>query len=249
MDLKGKNVIYIGGFGGIGQKCVEELLKREVDNLFIFELISKDEYLKSLQEKFPSSKIEYIMVDMSKVETVENAYTKVMEKVGQIDMVVNGSGLLNERLIDLTVAVNLTGVIHSNLIALNYMSKAKGGCGGVIVNIASVAGLEPLAFTAVYSATKSGLINFSKSMANPCYYQNTGVSFVVVCPGATITGIVRDLASKSTFPEYYEEIRQSIAKHVIQTAEQFAQEFIKILDVAENGTIWTIEGGNFQNVN
>lgn len=45
------------------------------------------------------------------------------------------------------------------------MSKANGGHGGLIVNIASVAGLEPMAFTAVYSATKSGVISFTKSMA------------------------------------------------------------------------------------
>uniref|UniRef100_A0A1I8MVK8 Alcohol dehydrogenase n=1 Tax=Musca domestica TaxID=7370 RepID=A0A1I8MVK8_MUSDO len=248
MDFKGKSVVYIGGFGGIGQKCIEELLKREIGFLFIFELATNDEYVKKLKESFSNCKIEHISVDMSKVATIENAYKCVMEKIKHIDMVVNGSGILNERLIDLSVAVNLTGVIHSNFIALSYMSKANGGHGGLIVNIASVAGLEPMAFTAVYSATKSGVISFTKSMANPSYFQNTGVSFIAICPGGTITKLLADLQSKSTFPEFFEEVKKSMGKQALQSADAFAEEFIKILEIAYNGTVWTVEGGTVKNV-
>lgn len=116
MDFKGKSVVYIGGFGGIGQKSIEELLKREISFLFIFELATNDEYVKKLQESFPNCKIEYIPVDMSKVVTIENAYKCVMEKINHIDMVVNGSGILNERLLDLSIAVNLV----SHLLAFSY---------------------------------------------------------------------------------------------------------------------------------
>ncbi|XP_073841358.1 alcohol dehydrogenase 1-like [Musca autumnalis] len=186
---------------------------------------------------------------MSKVETIENAYKVVMEKVGNIDIVINGSGILNERLIDLTASVNLAGVIHSNLIALDHMSKAKGGRGGLVVNISSLAGLVQMPMTAVYSATKTGVINFTKSMANPCYFKNTGVSFIVLCPGATITSIIADLAPKSTLPEYYEDVLKTIGKQAIQTADQCAQAFMKILEIADNGTVWTVEGGNFEKVN
>ncbi|XP_061390652.1 alcohol dehydrogenase-like, partial [Musca vetustissima] len=244
MDVKGKCVIYIGGFGGIGRKCIEELLKKELAHLFIFDLATNDIYLSKLQKEFPNSIIEYVRVDMSMVETIKDAYKVVMDKTGGIDIVVNGSGILNERLIDLTVAINLTGVIHSNLIALNHMSKAKGGRGGLVVNIASLAGLENMPMTAVYGATKSGVINFTKSMA--AYYECSGVNFIAVCPGATITPIVADLASKSTFPEYCEAILKTLGKQSVQTAEQCAQAFMKIVETADNGTIWTVLGGNFE---
>lgn len=48
------------------------------------------------------------------------------------------------------------------------MSKANGGSGGIIVNIASVAGLEPIPGMPIYSATKHGVIGFTRSMAVSC---------------------------------------------------------------------------------
>ncbi|XP_061395564.1 alcohol dehydrogenase 1-like [Musca vetustissima] len=248
MKFKGICVIYIGGFGGIGQKCIEELLKEEIGHMFLFDVVANDEYLDKFQKEFSNSKIEFVPVDMSKVETIENAYKIVMDKIGHIDIVINGSGILNERLIDLTVAVNLTGVIHSNLIALNHMSKANGGLGGIIVNIASVAGLEPMAIAAVYSATKSAVISFSKTMANPCYYEHTGVSFITICPGSTTTNIIRDLSLKSTFPQYYEEIKETMENHSKQSPEKLAKAFVRILEIADNGTLWTVIGGKFEKV-
>lgn len=64
-----------------------------------------------------------------------------------------------------------TGVIHSTLIALDYMDKSKGGQGGLIVNISSVAGLEPSGMFAVYSAAKCGLTAFTRALA--VNYQKT----------------------------------------------------------------------------
>lgn len=51
------------------------------------------------------------------------------------------------------------------MFALNHMDKSKGGRGGTIVNISSVAGIEPLGMIAIYSAAKHGIAAFSRAMA------------------------------------------------------------------------------------
>lgn len=54
--------------------------------------------------------------------------------------------------------------MHTNYIGLSYMSKSKGGNGGVIVNISSVAGIDCSQFsTPTYNATKHGVVAFSRS--------------------------------------------------------------------------------------
>lgn len=107
MDFQGKNIVYIGGFGGIGAKCVEKFLQKNVANLFILDLNSNKEYLGTLQMAYPSANIAYIAMDMSKFETIENSFRAIMQKVDRIDVLINGSGILNEEQIALAVAVNL----------------------------------------------------------------------------------------------------------------------------------------------
>lgn len=115
MDLENKNVIYLGGFGGIGQKCVVEFLKRNVQNLIIFDLKANSEILKNFQNTYKSSKISFIPMDITKSESIESAYKQAMEKLDNIDVVVNGCGLMNDRHLDLTIDINLVSTVFYSL--------------------------------------------------------------------------------------------------------------------------------------
>lgn len=57
------------------------------------------------------------------------------------------------------------GLINTSLVAMDAMSKAKGGKGGVIVNIASIAGFTVTPGIPVYNATKHGVVAFTRSMS------------------------------------------------------------------------------------
>ena len=112
MELENKNVIYLGGFGGIGQKCVVEFLKRNIKSLIIFDLKENTEVLKNLQNTYKSSEISFIAVDVTKSESIENAYKQAKEKLDSIDVVVNGCGLMNDRHLDLTIDINLVSPLN-----------------------------------------------------------------------------------------------------------------------------------------
>ena len=73
----------------------------------IFDLNENVEYLHDLRQSFADRDIYYIQMDITKRETIENAYKEAFAKIGHFDVVVNGSGLMNDRHIDLTIQINL----------------------------------------------------------------------------------------------------------------------------------------------
>lgn len=107
MDLKDKNVIYIGGFGGIGQKCVEEFLKKSIKHLFIFDLKENSVVLKNWRDSYKTSTIDFVAIDVTKTESIEEAYKRAKAQLEYIDVVVNGCGLMDDSHVDLTIDINL----------------------------------------------------------------------------------------------------------------------------------------------
>ncbi|XP_017021153.1 alcohol dehydrogenase-like [Drosophila kikkawai] len=245
MDLSGKNVVYFGGFGGIGQKCVQELLQRKIKSLAIFDLTENSQVLAEWKSNNPDTDIFYQKVDITQKSDIEAAYKATAEKLGHFDVVVNGSGLMNDRLIELTIQINLLGVVYSCLTALEYMDKTKGGHGGVIVNISSVAGLQPTSSMAIYSAAKTGVTTFTRALAHPSYYARSGVGFITVCPGFTDTGLLDDILNKTTF-EYQPPMMAGKVKK--QTAEQCARSLVGAIETGKNGAVLLLELGETHEV-
>lgn len=77
------------------------------------------------------------------------------------------------------------------MIGVEHMSVEKGGRGGMIVNVASLIGLEPFYRCPVYSASKSGVIGFTRALADKELAPNFGIKFVIICPGVTLTDMIR----------------------------------------------------------
>lgn len=76
------------------------------------------------------------------------------------------------------------------------MGKNNGGKGGVIVNIASILGLQPLAGCPVYVGTKHFVIGFSRSFGSPYHFNQTGVKVMMMCPGVTDTPLISEAGEK-----------------------------------------------------
>ncbi|EDV52282.1 alcohol dehydrogenase 1 [Drosophila erecta] len=248
MDLAGKNVVYLGGFGGIGQKCVQELLQRQLKALAIFDLDANEKLLAEWKSQHPDTDIFYQKLDITQKSDIDAAYKATAERFGHFDVVVNGSGLMNDRLVELTIQVNLLGVVNSTLTALEHMDKAKGGKGGLIVNISSVAGLQPTAIMAIYSAAKTGVTTFTRAMANPFFYAHSGVGFITICPGFTNTGLLEDIANKTTFT-YDNPMLAMFNRVKRQTAEDCARNLVSAIETSKNGAVLMLELGETTEVN
>jgi 15-hydroxyprostaglandin dehydrogenase (NAD) len=68
-------------------------------------------------------------------------------------------------------------VVRGTLLGLQYMGKDEGGIGGVVVNIASIAGLGPFAGSPVYVATKHAVIGLTRSFGVSTAYNNVGILY------------------------------------------------------------------------
>jgi short-subunit dehydrogenase len=108
----------------------------------------------------------------------------------RLDVLVNNAGLgwmgkaheMPDDKVDELLATNLAGVIAITQAALPFMLERRGG---VIINVASVLGFRAAPYSAVYSATKHGVVGFSHALRGEL--SGTGVKVCVVYPSSTGT--------------------------------------------------------------
>ena len=127
-------------------------------------------------------------------ESCAAAIAEALERHDQLDIVVNVAGIgAGGRIEDVTpqewhrvIQVNLTGTFLLSQAALPALLESRG----VIVNMASLAGVRGTPYNAAYSASKGGVIALTKSMA--VELASTGVRVNAVCPGAVNTPFLSD---------------------------------------------------------
>ncbi len=136
--------------------------------------------------------------DVSDPNAVDDAFEALVADAGRLDVLCNVAGIgLFARTVELSyeawsrvLAVNLTGPFLTCRAALPHLERT----GGNIVNVASDAGAMGLPYAAPYSASKGGLVMFSKSLATELIAR--GVRVNVVSPG----GMNTDMLSTWAFP-------------------------------------------------
>lgn len=129
----------------------------------------------------------------------KEAFAKVLARFGRIDVLVTSAGIyVGSALVDIPLqrwhdieAVNLTGVLISNQLVASTMVKQGSGS---IINIASMAAKTSWPYSAEYSATKSGVVGITRSVAMEL--GPDGVTVNAVCPGNTVTAMVRTVAAE-----------------------------------------------------
>lgn len=99
------------------------------------------------------------------------------------------------------------------------MGKDKGGKGGVIINIASILGLQESPAAPVYTGTKHFVVGFSRSLGDSYHFNRTGVKIVTMCPGVTYTGLV-DGAENSALTCLSPDLGKFLAKSLAELPGQ-----------------------------
>ncbi|CAD6992661.1 alcohol dehydrogenase 2 [Ceratitis capitata] len=247
MGLSGKNVIFVGGLGFIGYEACKQLMAKNMASFFVFDVLDKPENIKALQALNPKTKVYYTKFDITSKQSIKSALADVVAKVKYIDALINGAGILTDPNVELTMNINLIGLINTTLEALPLMDKNKQGRGGVIVNIASVLGLEPCPPAAVYCASKFGVMGFSRSIGDPYYYNITGVAVVTFCPGLTETPLKNNIGSKYTF-EYSKKISEELNSTKTQKPEVCGAHLAQVVESHENGGIYISNQGTLAKV-
>lgn len=189
--LSGKVAVITGSGQGIGKTCAETFLKNGA------KVCVSDVVVDRLQATYEEFKLQYgpnnvhqILCDVTDKTQVEDLFKGTVETFGAIDIVINnaGVGILEDW--EKVIQINQIGVIRCSYLALEYMKKSSKGRGGIIINMASFAGLCASPVVPIYSSSKFGVVGFTLSHALQHDVVNSGVRMAVLCPTFVDTTMV-----------------------------------------------------------
>ena len=165
-----KVVLVTGGSRGIGRAIALKYAENGY-NVIINYVSSKTDVIE-LEKEFSAKGIESLILkaDVSNVNEVEGLVKNAIDKFGRIDVLVNNAGITRDGLLmrmkeedfDRVIEINLKGTFLVTKAVTPYMMKKRDG---KIVNLASVVGVTGNAGQCNYSASKAGIIGFTKSIA------------------------------------------------------------------------------------
>lgn len=245
-ELHGRGFLVTGGASGIGLAVARLALQRGASAC----ILDRDEGALARAACELGSGSHAVACDIADPAQVAHAVATAAQQMGRIDAVVNAAGVdclvPLERISDAdwarTLAVNLTGTMLVCRAALPHLRRAGGG---TIVNVASAAGLTPLAGRAAYCATKAGVIMFGKALAMELAADNIRVN--AVCPGAVDTPLFRTSYEGEADPgAALEAIRSRYALHRVAQPEELAEAVLYLSGPASSyvtGIAHAVDGG------
>lgn len=196
MSLKNKTAIISGASRGIGRAIAVELAGEGANISFNF-LKSSNE-AESLEKEINALgvKAKAFQIDIKDYDAVKAWADKTIELFGGIDIVVNNAGVIKDRALALmdpaewreVININLDGTFNLTRACIIAFIKQKIG---VVVNIASVSGVVGIPRQTNYSASKAGIIGFTKALAREVAPYNIRVN--AVAPGFIETDMLENL--------------------------------------------------------
>ncbi len=197
MNFKGKTAIITGSARGIGKAILLKLASKGV-NVVINYLNQNKENIDDILKTCYDLEVSAIAVkcDVSDFKSSENLIEETIKEFGKIDILVNNAGITRDGLLmrmkeeDFcdVININLKGTFNCTRHAVKYMVKERYGS---IINISSVVGITGNQGQANYSASKAGVIGFTKSCAKE--FGSRGITVNAIAPGFIETDMTDSL--------------------------------------------------------
>ena len=197
MDLlKGKVAVVTGAARGIGRMIALRYAQEGAD--IAFTDLSRDANMDSLEKELSDLGVrgQGYVSDASNFDEAQQVVDQVVTDFGKVDILVNNAGItrdtllmrMDEEMWDLVIKVNLKSVFNFTKAAQKYMLKARSGS---IINMSSVVGVNGNAGQSNYSASKAGILGFTKSVAKELGARNVRCN--AIAPGFIITDMTDKL--------------------------------------------------------
>jgi 3-oxoacyl-[acyl-carrier protein] reductase len=197
MDLlKGKVAVVTGAARGIGRMIALRFAQEGADVAFTD--LARDDNMETLEKELSDLGVKgkgYVS-DASDFTQAQETIDRVIADFEKVDVLVNNAGItrdtllmrMDEEMWDLVIRVNLKSVFNFTKAAQKYMLKARTGS---IINMSSVVGVNGNAGQSNYSASKAGILGFTKSVAKELGARNVRCN--AIAPGFIITDMTAKL--------------------------------------------------------
>lgn len=245
--LKAKKAIVTGGTAGIGQEIALAFAKQGADVAIFGTNAQRAADVIGLLEQsrvFPEQRFLSLIVNVAQKSSVEDAIRQILTSWGQVDILVNNAGITRDALLmrmseedwDQVIDVNLKSVYNTSQALVRPMLKAKSG---KIINISSVVGLTGNAGQANYAASKSGMIGFTKALAQEL--ATRGICVNCIAPGFIQTRMT-DALTEGQKEEIFKKIpmgRMGDPQDIANAAVFLASHLSDYI----TGQVLTVDGG------
>ncbi len=220
MLLEKKVAVITGGTRGIGNAIAGKFAENGADLALIATRAGSDALAEIDELSRTGSKVRLYTCDIKDPEQVEAVYEEILADFGRVDILVNNAGITKDNLllgltnmdIDDVIDINLKGTIFvTRTFIKSFIRQRKGS----IINISSVVGLMGNKGQANYSASKAGIIGFTKSVAKE--YGKRNVRCNAIAPGYIKTRMTDALSDAQK-----DEIKKSIAIERLGTPDDVA---------------------------
>jgi 3-oxoacyl-[acyl-carrier protein] reductase len=169
---------------------------------------------------------------VGRAEAVEALVKAVVTELGPVDTLINNAGIAIIRPLtelsleqwDATMATNLRSLFLVTRAVLPGMLERKSG---IIVNVASLAGKNPLVGGTAYAASKHAVLGFSKSLM--LEVRKDGVRVLAICPGSVNTAPIRNIRSPSREGEMLEP--EDVAQAILDAVRMSARATVSEIDI------------------
>lgn len=215
--LSDRWALVTGASSGIGAEFSRQLAAR---GMHLVLTARREERLRELADELHrrhAARCEIIPADLAAPHGAEQLWDQVSQRGIEVHVLVNNAGFSHvgeiddaplDRLLDL-VRVNVAAVTELTYRALPGMLERGGGA---VFNVSSLVGFQPVAYMAVYSASKAYILHFSESLWAEA--RQRGVHVMAVCPGTTRTELF-DIAG---VPGWLQQRRSQSPEQVVKAA-------------------------------
>ena len=171
MRLKDKVAVITGGSRGIGFASAEKFLQEGATVILTASTqASADRAVARLKEKNPQAPVEGISPDLSSLESVKEAFKKIIGEYGRVDILINNAGVSEStpfmeytgEIFDQVMDLNVKGVFHATRAAVEYMAERGKG---VILSTSSMVSITGQPSGLAYPASKFAVNGMTVSLA------------------------------------------------------------------------------------
>jgi 3-oxoacyl-[acyl-carrier protein] reductase len=196
MEFKDKRVFVTGGTKGLGRTIGLSFAQKGA--WVAVNYSSDDEAASEMEAELRNVTAEFLLLkgDVSSKSAVGNMTSRILEKWEYVDILVNNAGIVRDKLLmfldendwDRVIEVNLKGTYLCSRAVIRSMISQRSGR---IINITSPSALTGRAGQTNYSASKGGIISFTKSLSRET--AKLGITVNAVCPGLISTPMTETL--------------------------------------------------------
>ena len=228
-----KTALITGASSGIGAEFARQLAAKKLDLILVARSQDKLNHLADQLRQQHSIRTEVILQDLTEPNAAATVANQIKDLDLTIDLLINNAGFGDYGSFSDSQLQRQTSMIQLNISALvalthaflpTMLERKQGG----IINVASIAGFQPMPYWSVYAASKAFVLSFSEALW--AEVKDKGVNVLALCPGPTESNFFKEAEVPS-------DSDMSSNLNQLDSVENVVTSALAALDAGESNTV------------